>query len=136
MHGSTSSSWQSFAVSGAMLTQAIEWKIFNFHLMYLSKEHINLNGKKWLVDARADIVITYLLSVFNIGNSSHGQILGSLQHLFRCWISRVSFNYLENMIVLFALVICLSDNFFQKINENLCHRFLLVLVLLVNFGFS
>ena len=46
LHGGTSSSWQSFAVSGAMLTQPIEWKIFNFHLMYLSKEHINLNGKK------------------------------------------------------------------------------------------
>ena len=33
--------------------------------MFLSKEPMNLNGTKWLVDSRADIVIRYNFSVLD-----------------------------------------------------------------------
>ena len=45
-HGGSSSSWQPLAVSAAMLTQAIGSKIYNFDLMYLSKEPMNFNVTK------------------------------------------------------------------------------------------
>ena len=48
-----------FAESRITLTGAIGSKIYRFHLMYLSKERMNLNGTKLLVDFRADIAIRY-----------------------------------------------------------------------------
>ena len=73
-------------VSGATLTRGTVSKICCFPFMYLSKECMNLNGAKWLVDSRADTAIrynldqvrycwldyiTYWVFVFNINISSH-----------------------------------------------------------------
>ena len=127
LHGGTSSSWQSFTVSVSTVTGATGSKICSFHLMYLSKERMNLNGKKWLVDSRADIVIrcnsnlvrqcqlVYItwLFVFNIGNSLHS-LMGwkcmdnKFQALSNFYFDAgylKSFIYLENVVMLFPLVI-------------------------------
>ena len=116
---------QSLSVSTPTLGPAIASEICSLCLIYLTKECINANGTKSLVDTIADIVFRYgfnqvsyiMLSIFlifdylcliwvyhfMISSNENPWIKNSdsLQHFFGA-VYLITFNYLGNVIFLFA----------------------------------